>query len=68
MDLQDYIRRAPKAELHVHLEGSVQPATLMALAERNHIELPVKTLDELRQMFVFRDFAHFIQNYAMISY
>ena len=67
MDLQAYIRRAPKAELHVHLEGSVQPATLMALAKRNRIEPPAETLDELRQMFVFRNFAHFIQTYAIIS-
>ncbi len=67
MDLQAYIRHAPKAELHVHLEGSVQPATLMALAKRNHIEPPAETLDELRQFFIFRDFAHFIQTYAIIS-
>lgn len=67
MNLQEYIRRAPKAELHVHLEGSIPPATLMALAKRNRVELPAPTLDELRQMFVFRDFSHFIQTYAMIS-
>ena len=67
MNLQAYIRQAPKAELHVHLEGSVQPATLLALAKRNRIEPPAETLDELRQMFVFRDFAHFIQTYAIIS-
>ena len=67
MNVQAYIRQAPKAELHVHLEGSVQPATLMALAKRNHIEPPAPTLDELRQFFIFRDFAHFIQTYAIIS-
>jgi len=41
--IQSYLRAAPKAELHVHLEGSIQPATLLTLAKRNGVELPVLT-------------------------
>ena len=41
MELKDYLQVAPKAELHVHLEGSILPATLLALAKRNNMALPV---------------------------
>ena len=40
MDLSEFALRMPKAELHVHLEGSILPRTLLKLAQRNHISLP----------------------------
>ena len=43
MSLYKYIAAAPKAELHVHLEGSIQPSTLLMLAKRNHVDLPTDT-------------------------
>ena len=67
MSLGSYLRAAPKAELHVHLEGTVQPATLLALAGRNGVALPCTTLDELRAWFRFRDFGHFLEVYGAIS-
>ena len=57
----------PKIELHVHLEGSTQPATLLKLAERNHIALPADTVEGLREWYTFRDFDHFIEIYKTIS-
>jgi adenosine deaminase len=66
MSLQSYLRAAPKAELHVHLEGSILPATLLELARRNLAELPAHTVEGLREWFVFRDFPHFIQVYGSI--
>lgn len=68
MDLQAYIRCAPKVELHVHLEGSIRPATLLEIARRNRVELPVKTLEELHRWFVFQNFTHFLQTFTMISH
>jgi adenosine deaminase len=64
--LAAYLGAAPKAELHVHLEGSIQPATLLKLAERNGVSLPARDVDGLRQWFSYRDFDHFIEIYAAI--
>jgi aminodeoxyfutalosine deaminase len=62
-----YIVAVPKAELHVHLEGSIQPATLLMLAQRNDVKLPVQTVEDLQDWFTFRDFNHFIEIYFEIS-
>jgi adenosine deaminase len=61
MTLESYLRAAPKVELHVHLEGAIRPATLLELARRNRVDLPADTVEGLRQWFVYRDFAHFIE-------
>lgn len=65
----DFIRAMPKAELHVHLEGAIQPETLLDLARRHQREdqLPTTDLDGLRRWFTFTDFPHFIQIYWTIS-
>jgi adenosine deaminase len=52
--------RMPKAELHLHLEGTIAPETLWAMAERNHVALPVGTLAELMTLYEFESFAKFI--------
>lgn len=68
MSIEQYLQEAPKAELHVHLEGSVCPTTLLTLAKRNAISLPVDNVEELQQWFTFRDFKHFIEIYFAISH
>jgi aminodeoxyfutalosine deaminase len=55
----------PKIELHVHIEGTVRPELLFTIARRNDVRLPVADQDELRRLYVFRDFAHFIQIYHL---
>ena len=65
--LERYIEAVPKAELHVHLEGSIQPATLLKLAQQNNVELPAQTVEDLQNWFTFRDFDHFIEIYFEIS-
>ncbi len=64
MSLETYLRTTPKAELHVHLEGSIQPKTLLTLAARNGVPLPAETEAGLRQWFAYRDFDHFIEMYV----
>jgi aminodeoxyfutalosine deaminase len=51
----------------VHLEGSIQPATLLRLAERNRIALPASSEAELRLWFAYRNFAHFIEIHVTVS-
>ena len=65
--IREFIEKMPKVELHVHLEGSVVPETLLKLAAKNNIDLLVKSLEELRQWYVFKDFAHFAEIYTTIS-
>ncbi len=57
----------PKVELHVHLEGAQLPETIWAMAQRNGVALPARTLDEWRRFYAFRSFAHFIDVYIAAS-
>jgi adenosine deaminase len=63
MSIQHFIEKMPKVETHVHLEGSIRPETLIQLAQRNQVDLPAKTVQELRNWYTFTDFAHFIEIY-----
>ena len=65
--LNDFIRRMPKVELHVHLEGSIKAETLLQLARRNGVSLPAETVEGLREWYTFTDFKHFIEIYLTIS-
>ncbi|TIH34823.1 adenosine deaminase [Subtercola vilae] len=57
----------PKIELHVHLEGAIRPATLLALAKKNNAVLPVSTLAELEAFYEFDDFEHFIDVWTVTT-
>lgn len=67
MTLSDFIHEMPKVELHVHLEGATQPETLLQLAEKHGIRLPVTTVESVRDWYQFRDFDHFVDIYVLIS-
>jgi len=41
--MKDLIERLPKVELHLHIEGTLEPELMLTLAERNHVPLPYKT-------------------------
>ncbi len=57
----------PKIELHVHLEGTVRPATLLEIARRNDYPLPADTEEGLAELYDFRDFAHFIEIWILTT-
>ena len=63
---QELVRRMPKAELHVHLEGSVRPETLLDLGQKHGVVYPFSDADGAREWFKFRDFPHFIEVYVAI--
>ncbi|MEA3340745.1 MAG: adenosine deaminase, partial [Chloroflexota bacterium] len=67
MNLHQFARQMPKVELHIHLEGSIRPATLLQLARRNSIDLPAQDVEGLRDFYRFRDFAHFVEVYVTIT-
>lgn len=67
MNLHEFASRIPKAELHVHLEGSIRPSTLLQLAKRNNARLPADDVEGLAEFYRFRDFAHFLDVYITIS-
>jgi adenosine deaminase/aminodeoxyfutalosine deaminase len=64
-DIQDFIRRLPKAELHLHLEGTILPATLVELSSR-HDAKPI-TLPEAEALYRFTDFTGFIEAFRAVT-
>ncbi len=68
MALADYLRAMPKVELHVHLEGTVQPDSLFELARRNGVHPPVSDAGELQAWYTFRDFDHFVEIFVAICH
>lgn len=64
-DIESFIRRLPKAELHLHLEGTVTPATLVELSQR-HDAAPIK-LAEAEALYHFTDFTGFLLAFKAVS-
>ena len=62
--LSDRIASLPKAELHLHLEGSIQPATVCALTARHGV---VMTEEEVRQRYAYRGFPEFIEAFKWVT-
>lgn len=65
--LEDALLRSPKAELHVHLEGTVRPRALLEIARRNGVDLGVADEETLRERLSFRDFEHFIDMWMLTT-
>ena len=63
MDLAGLVSRIPKAELHLHIEGTLEPEMMMALAERNGIELAYASVDDIRRAYDFTDLQSFLNIY-----
>lgn len=58
-----FIRQLPKAELHLHIEGTLEPELLFCLAQRNNIALAYDSVDELRTAYAFHDLQSFLDLY-----
>jgi adenine deaminase len=61
--LPDLLRRMPKAELHIHIEGSLEPELIFALAQRNRIELSYASVEALRTAYAFSNLQSFLDIY-----
>jgi adenosine deaminase/aminodeoxyfutalosine deaminase len=65
MEIQQFIRRLPKAELHLHLEGTIAPATLVELSAR-HDAVPL-THHDAEMLYRFTDFTEFIESFKAVT-
>ncbi|WP_323000184.1 adenosine deaminase [Castellaniella sp.] len=61
--LRDWLRALPKAELHLHIEGTLEPDLMFALAERNRVSLPYDSVDAVRAAYRFTDLQSFLDLY-----
>ncbi len=62
-ELSSFIERMPKAELHLHLEGTLEPELKFELAARNGLRLPYRSVDEMRSAYTFDDLPSFLAVY-----
>src|SRR3979411_3359133 len=61
--METLIKRLPKCELHIHIEGSLEPELMFALARRNGIRLPYPSVEAVRQAYRFRNLQDFLNIY-----
>jgi adenine deaminase len=63
MNVEAFVRELPKAELHVHIEGTLEPEMVFALARRNGVTLPYPSVTALREAYRFTDLQSFLDVY-----
>lgn len=62
-NIEEFIIGLPKAELHLHLEGSLEPEQMFEFAKRNNIEIPFKSIDEVKKAYQFSKLQDFLDIY-----
>jgi adenosine deaminase len=63
MTIQEYITKVPKAELHLHLEGTFEPELMFKIAKRNQIKIPYKSIEEVKKAYQFSNLQDFLDIY-----
>ena len=61
--MKEFIENLPKAELHLHIEGTLEPEMMFELAQRNQIDLPYDSVSEIRQAYNFANLQSFLDLY-----
>jgi len=61
--MKSFIHQIPKAELHIHIEGSLEPELMLEIAERNGLTLPFPSVEEIRKAYEFTDLQSFLDIY-----
>lgn len=61
--MKEFIKQLPKAELHLHIEGSLEPELMFELAKKNSIEIPYKTVEEVKEAYNFTNLQSFLDIY-----
>lgn len=63
MNVADYIKKVPKAELHLHIEGTFEPELMFEIAQRNKVEIPYQSVEELKKAYQFSCLQDFLDIY-----
>ncbi len=63
MNIEEFIKKSPKAELHLHIEGTLEPELMFFLAKRNNIEIPFKNIDDVKKAYNFNNLDSFLKIY-----
>ena len=63
MNLLEFIKKSPKAELHLHIEGTLEPEQMFELAKRNNIQIPFKNINEVKKAYNFSNLESFLRIY-----
>lgn len=61
--MSDLIRRLPKTELHIHIEGTFEPELMFAIAQRNGVSLPFRSIEEVKKAYRFKNLQSFLNIY-----
>jgi len=64
-NLSDFISKLPKAELHLHLEGTLEPEMMLEKAKKNWIKLPYKSIEDVKSAYKFKDLQSFLDLYYL---
>ena len=59
----NFIKKTPKSELHLHIEGSLEPELMFKLSKRNKIEIPFKSVEEIKSAYNFSNLDSFLKIY-----
>jgi len=62
-EIVEFIKKLPKAELHLHIEGSLEPELMLKLAKKNKIKIPYKNIDEIKNAYNFHNLQSFLDIY-----
>ena len=63
MSLLDFIKKSPKAELHLHIEGTLEPEQMFLFAKRNNVKIPFKNIDDVKKAYNFNNLDSFLKIY-----
>ncbi len=62
-EIIEFIKKTPKAELHLHIEGTLEPSFLFKLAKKNKIQIPFKSINEIKSAYNFTNLQSFLDIY-----
>ena len=60
MSLLEFIKKSPKAELHLHIEGTLEPEQMFLLAKRNNVQIPFKNINDVKKAYNFNNLESFL--------